>query len=483
MKNNEKRKSSLQHFITIGSGTVISVIISTITTPIITRLIDTTNYGKYSIFQLYANIALMILCLGLDQALMRFYYELKEDTYKKVVLKYCTFIPLIVTSIVSILAITLTYFEIINGEFLVFELILLSICVLFQIIHRMTLITLRLEFKSKEYSIINIIHKIVFVIVTIMLYYVSTIKGFYILTIAMTLSYIVSSIIAIVLQRSLWKGINVYNENVKLSKLLKYGLPYIISLGITTLFQAIDKISLNILYDYSEVGIYASAMTIVNIFAIIQTTFNALWTPLALKHYKKDSADTTFYIKVNNIITVVMFFMGITLILSKDIIAILLGKEYRKAMYILPCLIFNPIMYTISETTVCGIVFKEKSQKHLIIAIVSCVANIIGNVILVPILGGRGAAISTGIAYITFFVMRTVISNRYFKVKYELKKLYLITGLSFLYALYNTFIKFNYMTIIMYIILSIILVFIYFDTIKMIIKKILQYIKDKGVKI
>lgn len=68
----------------------------------------------------------------------------------------------------------------------------------------------------------------------------------------------------------------------------------------------------------------------------------------------------------------------------------------------IPFLAFHPIMYTISEVTVGGLVFKKKSKIQVIVSVVPCVVNFIGNTILVPFYGGRGAAISTGISYILF---------------------------------------------------------------------------------
>lgn len=148
--------------------------------------------------------------------------------------------------------------------------------------------------------------------------------------------------------------------NISLKELIKYGYPYIISMGVTTLFQAIDKISLNMYCSYSEVGIYSSTMSLVNVFAIIQTTFNTLWAPMAVEHYSKDKDDRAFYYNGNQYITIIMYFLGVSLILCKDVFSILLGAKYREAAYILPFLIFNPIMYTISETTVNGLVFMKK---------------------------------------------------------------------------------------------------------------------------
>ena len=207
-------------------------------------------------------------------------------------------------------------------------------------------------------------------------------------------------------------------------------------------------------------------MTLVNVFAIIQTTFNTLWQPMSVEHYSKDENDRSFYQLGNQLITIVMFFIGITLILCKDIFVYILGSKYREAAYILPFLCFHPIMYTISETTVSGLVFKKKSKMQVVVSAGACLTNIIGNMILVPWLGCKGAAISTGISYIVFFTLRTVLSNRYFYIDFKLGRFYTLTLAVTLYCFYNTFFKFGIITIVGYIACLALLIILYLDSVK-----------------
>ena len=46
-----------------------------ITTPLITRIADPSEYGQLSVFNAYADIMLAFLYLGLDRSLMRFFYD------------------------------------------------------------------------------------------------------------------------------------------------------------------------------------------------------------------------------------------------------------------------------------------------------------------------------------------------------------------------------------------------------------------------
>lgn len=444
----------LKNFMIIGSGTFISMFIGFITTPIITRAVDPNAYGEYSVFILYSSIAVMVLYLGMDQSLVRFFYDEDSMEYKHSLLYKCIKVPLLLCLMAFLISLiilktNLWSFELGNTVFF-----LLCVYTFVQVIYRFSLLLVRLQYKSKIYSALGIINKVVYVTLALAFLYFGKISDSILLILALTIAAIICLIVSIVCEKEIWYGKN-YASNkctIDVLSLVKYAFPYVFSMGITILFQTADKLALNAFGSYSDVGIYSSTMTLVNVFAIVQTSFNTLWAPMAVEHYNKEPEDRSLYYKGNQIITVVMFFIGLTLILFKDIFALLLGEKYREAAYILPFLIFNPIMYTISETTVNGLVFMKKSKYQVVVAIGACIVNIIGNAILVPELGCRGAAISTGLSYIVFFTLRTFLSNKYFYVDFKLKRFYMLTLLTVLYAGYSTFFPFGICSIIGYVI-------------------------------
>lgn len=461
----------LKHFFIIGSGTILNMLLGVLTTPLITRYVSPISYGQFSIFTMYSNIALMILGLGLDQALVRFFYENESLSYKRRLLFRCIKLPIIAGSIISVNLIILSLLRVIQFEFSSIITIILCIYTMVQLVYRFSQLLVRLSYKSKLYSELNIINKLLYIVIALPLLIFTNVNDLFTLVIAISTSAAICMIISIVAEKDIWnikkfkQNKNTFNISNKV--LIKYAYPYVFSMGITAFFQAIDKISLNMYRSYSEVGIYSSTMSLVNLFAIIQTTFNSLWGPISVEHYTKNNTDKFFYQKTNQLITVIMFFAGISLILCKDVFAILLGKEYREAAYILPFLIFHPIMYTISETTVCGLVFMKKSKLQVVVVACACIFNIIGNTILVPEYGCKGAAISTGISYIIFFTLRTLLSNKYFYIDFKLKKFYFLTGVVCVYALYNTFVEFNIGSIIGYIICLVIMCLLYHQAIKL----------------
>lgn len=457
----------LKHFAIIGTGTFLGMLLGFLTTPIITRIVPPNDYGRFSIFTMYSNIAIMVLYLGLDQSMVRYFYDDTSDKYRQGLLCKCIKYPIIGTVITILGVLLLSFADVFKFELGFSALILMCVYIFIQIIYRFSLLLIRLQYKSKLYSILGVVQKICYIGFALPLVFGSAMDKTISLALATVLAALLCLVISVMAEHKIWNftSLDCLACPIPQKELLKYAYPYVFSMGVTTLFQYIDKMSLNIYCSYEEVGIYSSTMTLVHVFSIIQTTFNTLWAPMAVEHYTQNSKDVSFYQKGNQIITVIMFLIGFSLIFAKDVFAILLGAKYREAAYILPFLIFNPIMYTVSETTVNGLVFMKKSKMQVIISLGSCVTNIIGNAMLVPRFGCRGAAISTGISYIVFFTLRTLVSNKFFYIDFHLKKFYIVTLLAVGYAFYNTFFRFSGLSVVGYIICIVILVILYKDTV------------------
>lgn len=112
-----KSKSIFKHFVSIGMGTVVNMAVGFITTPILTRLVGTTEYGQYSIFTMYAGIALMVLCMGFDQALIRYFYRYETKDYQRTILRECCVLPVVSTICAGVIVTGLCWLYVIRFEF------------------------------------------------------------------------------------------------------------------------------------------------------------------------------------------------------------------------------------------------------------------------------------------------------------------------------------------------------------------------------
>ena len=436
-----KKETIVDSAIFMFLGTLINIAISVFTTPLITRIVLPEDYGQWSLFTSYSNVAMAVFMIGLDQALVRFYYREDSFDYKRYLIHIVVRIPVAVCLAIGTAG--FFFFGKLNlfseNTTDIYILMLLNVLVL--IVNRISFLVLRMEQKGKQYSFLIVTNKIIYLLIFTFLIFCTSIKDFLVLCLSTFLSQLAVTVISIVMERKKWTPLlrKPGNVNLNTRQLLLYGLPFVYSILATDIFNFADKWVIKALKTYSDVGIYSAAANIVAITSIIQSTFSLLWAPMAMKQYEKNSDDKEFYIKANGCITLAMFAVGAGVICFKDIIVLLLGGNYRFAATVVPFLLFNPIMCTISETTVYGINFKNKTWYHMIITTVAATVNVILNFILVPLYSSEGAALATAVSYTVFFIMRTLMANHCYPVNFPLFKFFTVTVLFFGYAFLNSF--------------------------------------------
>lgn len=414
-------KLLLNKFLSFSVGSWISLFISLLSTPIITRLLTPEEFGIYSLFTVVLNLFLLVSLFGLDQSYVRYYYEL-TDNGKIYLLKKCLLFAVIVSLFFSvILTITEKWsINIIFGTDDITLLIYFIIGIFISVINRYAILLVRMEQQAKLFSLLQIIQKVCDFFLFLLLFFLFTFKINHqsIPIISYIFALVCVTIIGISKNRSVWKKALIKQEStveVNLTDLIKYGAPLGITLLLTWAFQYIDRIMLKQFSGFEELGIYSAAFKLISILNIIQTSFSNFWVPISNQRFVENPMDKQFFSKMFKVVFVVMICLGFIMILFRDLFKIFFGPGFENAIELLPMLIFIPIMYTLSEITVVGINFMKKPKFHIIISIAVCVINIIGNCLLIPHLGAKGAAVSTGISYVIFFLLRTYFGQRLYK--------------------------------------------------------------------
>lgn len=450
----------IKKFASYASGSLLALLLGLISSPIITRIISPEQMGKYSMFLTVSSLLLILIEFGLDQAYVRFYYEEEKENRFALLVK-CIKIPIIISFVINL--ILLLFYKTISNYIVnetSFRLcIWLCIYNYANIISRFILLQIRMEQKAKLYSLLNILLKVFYIILAGLGYAVLG-DTCYVLIIAMTLGTMCVALIGIAAER---REIAFNNTLIKTNyhDMMKYGLPLALSSSIYWILQSIDRIMLKEYSTYTQIGIYSGAASIISLLTAVQTAFTTFWVPVAYEKYSNNPDDKTFFSKINECITIVIMLLTIMLITFKDIIGLLLGEKYREAVYVIPFLAFMPIMYAISETTVVGINFLKKSKWHIIIAVVSSGANVVGNYFLVPILGAKGAGIATGLSYVVFFYLRTIISKKYYKVNYHILRFTWTAIMVYTLGIYASFHRLDGITVAGALLVSSALLFMY----------------------
>ena len=404
-------KELLKKFGAFSIGPMAAAVISLITVPLITHFISPAEYGRTSMFTLAQGMLSMLMYMGMDQAFVREFNATKEQMSK--LMTNAVAIPAVIVLVLDIIIV-------VNAELVSYMLFdnndeylavwLLALMLPFMIISHFSLLKIRMEEKGVQYSFFTILLKVVILILTVILFALYE-KNFRSVVYAMAVAEIINgSILYVLALRPLKLNIKNLEKNL-INKMLAFGLPLIPASILSWVLTSMDKVMLRTMCDYGELGLYTAAFKIVSVLSIVQTCFTLFWTPVAYRWYE-EKVDNKQFELVNKLVAAVMTAMCMGILIFKDVVAFILGEDFAAAIYIFPFILLNPIMYTMSEATAVGIGFSRKTHYTIIVSASSGILNIVLNYLLIPLCGSVGAAIATGISYIVFFWVRTLISRK-----------------------------------------------------------------------
>ncbi|MCR4892544.1 MAG: oligosaccharide flippase family protein [Lachnospiraceae bacterium] len=425
----KKKKSAVSGFLTYFYGNFIVLLLGFVQTPLATRLMSTNEYGRTGMFETAVSCIYIFAILGMDQAFIRYYY--RKDADRQSLLRQCLLPSLGIVSF--LICIYLIFAPQVNhylfersGPDITALVILYTVISVFE---RFLFLDVRMEQNGKLYSNINITQKVLNILLIVVAFRFLG-NDFRVVLYAMTLSWGSTTLFLAIryyLRQKRDKGRQRGTVRFSQRELMRYGFPFILILLMEWLLSSCDRVALRTWANYEELGIYSAAMKIMVLLITFKNTFLAYWSPVAMEKYENEEEESTkaFFRKAYNLIRFFCSGLAIGLILFRKVVVLLLGQSYRGADRVIPFLTLMPIYAMMFEITVQGIKFQKKNMYLNLASVLAIVSNVAGNALLVPIFGGIGAAMTTGLSYLIYFAVGSFFSERVYRVGYD----YLRTGL------------------------------------------------------
>lgn len=170
----------------------------------------------------------------------------------------------------------------------------------------------------------------------------------------------------------------------------------------------IDMLMIGYFLTDKDVGIYAIAIAISRLLLMIPGAMNTITYPMISEYHGKtahNSVEKTI-VKSTKYSFLVLSIIGLILILiGKDIISLLLPSEFLAAFLPLVILVFALMFYGSMVSVGATFAGVDRPDIPFKVNSIAVITNFCLNIVLIPILGIIGAAITTS----TTYVMRTVI--------------------------------------------------------------------------
>ena len=195
---------------------------------------------------------------------------------------------------------------------------------------------------------------------------------------------------------------NLYQVSVQRARmLLKDSWPLLLAAVAVTLYMRIDLIMLERMSNNREVGIYAAATRISEIWYFLPAIIISSASPSIIA-CRVNNVDL-FLLKLKNLYFA-MFWLAIIIamplsILSEPIVNALFGKDYLDAAPILAIHLWASIAVFLGIASSQYLIVEHLQIISFYRTFIGLICNVILNLLLIPEMGARGAAIATLISY------------------------------------------------------------------------------------
>lgn len=176
----------------------------------------------------------------------------------------------------------------------------------------------------------------------------------------------------------------------------KKNLPYAVHISVGTLFIQLDTIIVSLFLSIEDVGVYQLAIRIMLASLIFSDVLNGVFLPKMSKFSRESKELNELSIKMFKygltlgVIVVLILFVSI-----KTLVNLFYNEEYIEVINLMKILCVVILIKYINVTLGTLLTLDNKQTLRVLIVICSLLINIVANLVLIPLWGLYGAAISS----------------------------------------------------------------------------------------
>jgi len=460
----ETPKSFLRSIIGFSMSSWIGFVIGIISVPLLTRLLDPVQFAVINQFNAASLFFLSLITFGMDSGFVRFFFEPPEGFTKNQLLGKC-----LCGSIFIVLAISVTsvpfYSNLANILFGINNWIItlfFFIAILSQIIIRFFTIYYRMLNNIIAFTVVAVVLQLVSKFAVLMalpfngdkvLLLAANTFGVLLLSLGILFTNTKNHTFSLS-SKSLWKA----KEFTKYS-LGSWLVPVVIFANIY-----FSQIIVRHFAGEKVLGIYLSASIFAGILAVVQSGFTNYWSAYMFANYNKTQG---LIKRVHDYVSLFSILALCGFILMKDILYLFIGPQFQASKPIFALVLAAPLFNMIVETTAYGISINKKAHISLLSYSSFLVLNMVLAIILVPIWGMLGAALSLMFSALVNLIIQTLFGQKYYCSIVTIKRTIFATIIIVMLSLLNYYFDGSkFITIAVTSIVIILSMIVYFKPIK-----------------
>jgi len=373
------------------------------------RLLGVEQYGIYIYALTWINILAILCLLGFQTSLVRFIaeYNIKQHWgLLRGILRKSSQLVVSFTIVVSLAGVALiwTFGERLSAEMA--ATFYIAFCVLpvftFSRLREASLRALKRVVQSE--LLLRVIRPVLMGVgvVGLFLWLSDGLKARYAMTANLAAIVCVAVIGTFFLHRLLPKSVGQTQPEFANSQWLKVSLPLLLIAGMHIILKRTDIVMLGALKGSEQAGIYSAASKISDLVVFALTAINAILAPMISELYhtgQKERLQKIITLAARAIFVFTLVISIILIIFGKFILG-LFGLAFVVAYIPLLILLCGQIINSLAGSV--GLIMSMSGRQNVMSIIVSTSAaiNILLNIVLIPMLGLTGAAISTAVTMV-----------------------------------------------------------------------------------
>ena len=466
-------KSLFKQTAIYGFATVLPRMLTFFLTPLYVDVLPSAEYGKVSVIFAYLIFFNVLLAYGMETAFFRFYS--REEDKAKVI--ETSSVSIFWTSLIFLcLALIgrhkLAEWSDIDTQYITFAIWILMLDALVIV----PFSKLRAERKPVHYAVIktgNVILNMslnLFFLIFLPRLAAADPTGFFssIYYEGFEVGYIFVSLIIASLATFIAVSGNYLNFNWHFDfalwkKMMRYGLPILVSGIAFAINEQFDKILLQHLLPAniasSEVGVYSACYKLGLFMILFRTAYTLGIEPFFFSHSHKEDATQT-YATVTKYFVIFGSITQLAVIVFADLIkqVMIPNPEYWVAMKVVPLIILANFFLGIYTNLSVWYKLIDKTHIGAYISLFGAAITLALNFLLIPTMSYYGSAIATIAAYASMMFISWYLGNKHYPVPYDTVKIVSYLGLSIVFSVVSFyFFRENY-----FVGIPLLLLFMYF---------------------
>ncbi len=433
----EKLKELTKDTAIYGISNIVGRFLNFLLVPFYTNVFTKTEYGiAFYVYSFLAFLNIVYIC-GMDAAFMK-YSSLAQNSEDKEDAFSTPFIFVFSTSTIATILFLIFKPQIVSAinitsdySYLIYY---LTFILFFDTLALIPFADLRLRRRAVKFAVIKMINIFINLSLNIILikYYDYGIEGIF-------LSNLVASAFSIIaLSPEIFAKLKIRISKETLKKMVKFGIPYLPASIAAMMVQMIDVPILRELTDDATVGVYRANYKLGIFMMLFVSMFQYAWQPFFLTNAKEKNSKEMFA-KVLTFTTIIMAVIWLTLTLFISDLAkieilpgkFIIGKDFWDGLVIVPVVLLGYLFYGMYINFTAGLYIEEKTKYFPYVTGAGAAANIIVNLLLIPVYGLIGAAIATLVSYLVMAAGLFLVSQKFYKINYEYGKVFTILLLIF----------------------------------------------------